>query len=563
MTTTSPASLLDPLRRRAATAPDLTALVLLLEDGKRETVTTADLWREIVASASGLRAAGIAPSDVLLVVMGHSRRMITTYLGAIALGAVPALVSTPTPRIDLALYRRRVETLVAAAGAAAVVIDAGDSGPLREVLAATSTRVIAADALAADPDESALAPGASERTAFIQFSSGTGGAQKGIAHTHAAVLRYIEYKRRDHALSADDVIVNWTPLYHDQGLVSGLLAPLVIGFRSVLMSPLQWVRQPGLLLQAMHEYGGTLCYMPNFALNHCARAMRERETEGLDLGRWRLLLLGGEPVRLESLRAFVERFGPKGFRESAFRAGYGMAEMVEGVTATRTGPPRADWIRLATLQREGRAEPVAPEAAGSAAFVSCGPPKEGAELRIVGDGGAPLPERCVGEIEVRTESMMRGYHRRPDLTAAAFRDGWFRSGDLGYLAGGELHVVGRRKDLIIVGGHNIAPDEIEAVAERVPGVLPGRVVAFGVPDERAGTDRVVLVCEVVQPEDAESLLALERELRRATVQALDLTLGDVRFVERGWIVKTSSGKKARGDNRARFLAQLAGARADG
>lgn len=556
MTITSDASLVDPIRERASRVPDWPGLVLILEDGNREVITAGELWRHVTGTAGGLRRAGVRPSDVVLLVMGHSRQTITTFLGAMALGAVPALVSGPTPRIDLGLYRKRLEALVHDSAAAAIVINRADAAPLQETLRGSGCPLIVSDSLDGAGDEADLSPPSPEQIAFIQFSSGTGGVQKGIVHTHGAVLRYIEYKRRGHALTPDDVIVNWTPLYHDQGLVSGLLAPLVVGFRTVLMSPLQWVRQPGLLLRSMHEYGGTLCYMPNFALNHCVRATREQDSRDLDLSRWRLLLLGGEPVRVESLRAFAERFGPQGFRESAFRAGYGMAEMVEGVTASREGPPRVDWVSVAALQGEGRARPVAPHAAGGVAFVSCGPAKEGAELRIVGDAGAPLPERAVGEIEVRTESMMREYHRRPELTAAAFRDGWFRSGDLGYVAGGELHVVGRRKDLIIVGGHNVAPDEIEAVAEGVPGTLPGRVVAFGVHDGRAGTDRVILVCEAVQPDDAEKQIALERELRRATAQALDVTLGEVRVVERGWIIKTSSGKKARGENREKYLAQF-------
>jgi acyl-CoA synthetase (AMP-forming)/AMP-acid ligase II len=174
-----------------------------------------------------------------------------------------------------------------------------------------------------------------------------------------------------------------------------------------------------------------------------------------------------------------------------------------------------------------------------------------------------LPERGVGEIEVRCEYRMREYHRRPDLTRAAFRDGWFRSGDLGYLAGGELYVVGRQSDLLIVGGRKLASEEIEAVAEQVPGILGGRTVAFGVPDERTGTERVVLVCESVQPDDADRALAVERELRRVVTQALEIALGEVRMVERGWIVKTSSGKKARSDNRDKYRRQYGAAPAPG
>jgi len=530
------------------------------EDGAREIITAADLWTDVLSAATGLRNAGLHPDDVVILIMGHSRQLITTFLGAMALGAVPTIVSTATARLDLEVYRKRIDVLVRCAAAAAVITHPADAIPLHDLLTGLTCPVISSDTLTGTADPSALSPTPSpDQTAFIQYTSGSGGVQKGAVHTHGAVLRYIESKHRGYPFAPDDVMVSWLPLYHDLGLLSGLLTPLVVGFRTVLMSPLQWVRQPGILLQAVHEYGGTLCYMPNFALNHCVRAVRERDVRDLDLRRWKLVTLGGEPVRVGSLRAFAERFAAQGFRESALRAGYGMAEVVEGVTVGREGPPKVDWISVATLQRDARAEPLASTAPGATAFVSCGPPKDGAEVQIVRDDGTPLPERGVGEIEVRSEYMMREYHRRPDLTRAAFREGWFRTGDLGYLVGGELYVVGRKSDLIIVGGRNIAPEEIEAAAEQVPGVVAGRAVAFGVADERAGTERVILICETAQPDDPAQQIALERRLRRVMTQALEITLGEVRMVERGWIIKTSSGKKARSDNRDKYRRQFGSA----
>jgi len=444
--------------------------------------------------------------------------------------------------------------LARAAAAAAIVTHPANTA----VLHGLACPVISTDALTGVADLAALDPTRSrEQVAFIQYTSGSGGVPKGAVHTHGGVLRYLASKQEGYPFTADDVIVNWAPLYHDLGLLSGLLTPLVLGFRTVLISALHWVRQPGILLQAMHEFRGTLAYMPNFALNHCVRAVREQDSRGLDLSRWSLLTLGGEPARVDSLRAFADRFGAQGFRESAFRAGYGLAEMVEGVTSGRTGPPNVDWISAAALQRDARATPLAALSEGARVFVSCGPPKGGAQVRIVGADARPLAERGVGEIEVRCEYRMREYHRRPDLTAAAFRDGWFRTGDLGYMVAGELYVVGRKSDMIIVGGRNLAPEEIEAVAEQVEGVLAGRTVAFGVADERSGTERVILLCESLQPDDNAQRIALERRLRAAVTQALDVTLGDVGLVERGWIVKTSSGKKARGENRAKYLRQCA------
>jgi acyl-CoA synthetase (AMP-forming)/AMP-acid ligase II len=558
VSTASFSTLLEPMRARATAAPDWPGIVLMYEDGTRETVTATELWNDIVVAATGLRDAGLHADDVVMLIMGHSRQLIVTFLGAMALGAVPTIVAPATPRLDPTLYRKRIETLLRNAAAAAVVIHSADAAPLTDLLSGLGVPVIVSERIQTAADANALATLSAERIAFIQYSSGSGGVPKGIVHTHAGIMRYIESKRIGLPLTADDVVVCWAPLYHDQGLLSGLLTPMVVGFRTVLMSPLHWVRQPAILLQAMHEYGGTVCYMPNFALNHCVRGVRERDSRDLDLRRWRLLLLGGEPVRVDSLRAFVERFAAHGFRASALRAGYGLAEMVEGVTSGQTGPPNVDWISVAALQRDARAEPMAPGAAGATAFVSSGPPKHGAEVRIVGPDGVPLSERTVGEIDVRCDYRMHEYHRRPDLTRASFREGWFRTGDLGYLVAGELYVVGRKSDLIIVGGRNLAPEEIEAVAEQVPGVLPGRTVAFGIADARSGTERVILVCESAQPEDTEQHLALERELRRAMTQALEVTLGEVRMVARGWIVKTSSGKKARCDNRDKYQREFGG-----
>ncbi len=575
MSVTSYTSLLDPMRARAATAPDWPGIVLIHEDGRRETVTAGELWRDVLAAASGLRDAGLRPDDVVIAIMGHSRQLIATFLGAMALGAVPTIVSPRAPRLDADVYRNRIATLAHNAAAAAVITHAADAPALRDLLRGLAVPVIGSDTGNASsivseregeaPAEPCLnvaagsagaSPSQEHPIAFIQYSSGSGGVQKGAVHTHAGVLRYIESKRVGLPFTTDDVVVCWTPLYHDQGLLSGLLMPMVVGIRSVLISPLHWVRQPAILLQAMHEYGGTVSYMPNFALNHCARGVRERDSRDLDLSRWRLLMLGGEPVRADSLRAFAERFAPQGFRASSLRAGYGMAEMVEGVTTGSSGPPNVDWISVAALQREARAEPAAPGAAGATSFVNCGPPKHGAEVRVVDADGVPLPDRRIGEIEVRCDYRMREYHRRPDLTDAAFRDGWFRARDLGYMVGGEVYVVGRTSDLIIVGGRNVAPEDIEAVAEQVPGALLGRTVAFGLTDERAGTERVILVCETAQTDDREHQLALERELRRAITHALEIALGEVRMVERGWIVKTSSGKKARGDNREKYRQQF-------
>jgi acyl-CoA synthetase (AMP-forming)/AMP-acid ligase II len=210
---TSHSTLLDAIRDRTVASPDWPGLVLLHEDTSREIVTAAELWSDALIAANALRNAGLRPNDVVLIIMGHSRQLIGTFLGAMALGAAPAMVSTATPRLDLDIYRQRIEALARNAGAAMVVIRSGDAVPLQDVLHGLPCPLIASDTLSGSADPGVLPPAPSpEQVAFIQFTSGSGGVQKGVVHTHAGVLRYIASKQLGHPFGPDDVVVCWTPL---------------------------------------------------------------------------------------------------------------------------------------------------------------------------------------------------------------------------------------------------------------------------------------------------------------------------------------------------------------
>jgi fatty-acyl-CoA synthase len=583
-------SLVDPIVERLARAPAERALVLLADDGSERVVSRAELDGEARAAAAALRALGIGRGDVVVIVMGHSLGLIASFLGAIYQGAVPTIFPYLTEKLDPAIYAERVRALVSGAGARAVVTGAEFRPQMAGLLADLDCRIVselagAQPALdpAGVPTTSAQEPGpgpggsapatpahepagpageaALDRVAYLQFTSGTSGMPKGVPQTHGALLRYVASGLAVDPFTTDDVIVSWLPLYHDLGLVTGLLIPLVLGVPTVLMSPFRWVRSPGVLFRAIHDYRGTMCWVPNFALNQCTRAVRDRDLEGVDLGHWKSLISGGEPVRADSQEQFRARFRPYGLRDHVLQSGYGMAENVCAATTTdRSRPPRVDWINTAALERDGRAVPVARDAPGAQSLVSCGAPFPGTEVRVVDERGRPLPARTVGEIVLRGRYLFSGYYRRPDLTSAALRDGWFQTGDLGYLADGELYVCGRKSDLIIVGGRNIQPDDLEALASGVAGVLPGRAVAFGVPDAREGTERVVVVCETRPQLDPAARGELVKTLRRRAAQELDVVVGTVHLVAKGWAVKTSNGKLARATNREKYLRERDGDR---
>lgn len=550
-------TLFEPIAERCARNPDWPGLVLIGDDDRRDVVTAAALHADMVRDARGFCAAGVRAGDVVVVATGHGRDLVTAFLGAMYRGAVPTIFSGyPSQSQVPERFGKRVAELVMSSRARAVVTTAALRDEVAARVAESGCLVVSSDDLqvAAKAGPSFSPASSSKQTAFLQYTSGSGGTPKGIAHTHGRVLRHIEAMLEVKFIQPHDVLVGWLPLYHDLGLVGGLLAPLTVGIRSVLMSPQRWVRNPALLLRALDEFGGTRCFMPNFGLNHCARGIRARALEGVNLGHCEALFCGAEPVRVESMRQFAERFTPLGFDPSTFGAGYGMAEMVLAICVTAPGrAPSVDWIDRCTLQEQRRVVAVDEGTSGSVSFVSCGPPLPDTEVRVVGPDDDALPERHVGEITLRGATMFDGYYLRPDLTAEAMRDGWFYTGDLGYLSGGELYITGRKNDLIIVGGRNVQPEDVERLAEDVPGLRPGRSVAFGVDDPLTGSERIVLICETAATHGEKEKLEIERALRQRSIQQLDVPLGDVRFVAKGWVLKTSSGKLARPANREKYL----------
>ncbi len=554
------ATLVDAFERHAHEAPGSTALTLLHADGSREALTARELYDEAVAWGQALEASGIGAGDLVLLVLQHSRALVTAFWGAMLRGAMPCIFPFLSEKLDPGLYAERVRLLAAQAGARAALTWPGFAPRLREMLSSDACRVLDVQALPRDaqPRGAARWPRpADDAIAFLQFSSGTTGLQKGIALPHRSVLAQVRAYGEALALDEHDVIVSWMPLYHDGGLVAGFVMPLTAGVPLVLMSPFHWVRAPRDLFRAVTEFKGTLTFMPNFAYNHCVRATRDEDLAGVELSSWRALVNAAEPCRLDSHRLFARRFAPYGFRESALQVAYGMAEATLFVTATRLGQPAPiDWVDRRLLAEERRAVPAEPDSPQALAMVSCGWPVRGAQLRVVDDDGRDLPERRVGQILIRCASMFSGYYRRPDLTERVMRDGWHLSGDMGYLADGQLYVSGRQKDLIIVSGRNVYPGDLEALANEVPGVHPGRTVAFGIEDARLGTDVVVMVCELEPGLDAEARARVAEDVRRR-VWEQEVALHDVRLVDERWLIKTSSGKISRASSREKYLRERA------
>jgi fatty-acyl-CoA synthase len=552
-----PTTLATALRKNAKATPDRTALTFIL-NGERSQLTTAQLLAGAEDAATKLAARGVAGGDLVILVLQHSLELVYAFWGCVLLGAVPSIFPFLTEKLDPELYRQRIKTLVEHSEAKAVVTYSDNLAPLTKLIFRDQLAIIDLSNLqpSAVPRTLNIGSGTSDSIALLQHSSGSTGLQKGVALSHRAVLRQIEAYGKAIGLDpTEDVIVSWLPLYHDMGLIAGFVMPVVTGTHLVLMSPFEWVRQPGMLLDAISHYKGSLCWLPNFAYNLLARTLRPKD--GLDLSSLRAVINCSEPAYDESHQLFVEKMAPHDFRRDALAVSYAMAENTFAVTQTAIGtPPRVDTVEIGAIQERGEAKPIAFSNGQGKRFVSCGAPIDTVELRILDTERNPLPDRRVGEIALRSEFMLSEYYKRPDLTAAAITpDGWYVTGDMGYMADGELYITGRKKDLIIVGGKNIYPQDIEASANRTPGIHPGRAVAFGVLDDRIGSEKVIVVAELAEGGNADEA---ERSLRATIVQETEVTLGDLRFVPRGWIVKTSSGKHARTDNREKYLREFAG-----
>jgi acyl-CoA synthetase (AMP-forming)/AMP-acid ligase II len=454
-------------------------------------------------------------------------------------------------------YRADLAALAKVTQPAAIVTYPEFEGEIRAALTAGSSvrEVILTSQVPAQAQIPAAGAQNPESICLLQHSSGTTGLQKGVALSHQAVLSQLNAYGEAIGLKEQDVLVSWLPLYHDMGLIAGFLMPILSGITLVLLSPFDWVRAPYRLFQAVSQYGGTLSWLPNFAYNFCAQKVRERDLAGVDLSSWRLITNCSEPVKAESHAAFYERFAPYGLRQTALACSYAMAENVFGVTQTPLQSlPVTDEIDREAYITARQAQPPR-EGHPTTRMMSSGRALPNVRLRIVDENGTDLPDRTIGEIALQSDCVLTGYYNRPDATAAALREGWYFTGDYGYTLNGEVFVAGRKKDMLIIGGKNVYPQDLEALAYEVPGIHAGRAVAFGIEDPDSGTEAAVMVAEV-NTEDAEERQRIADALRRHITQNSAVALRHVHLVDAKWIVKTSSGKTARSANREKFLREI-------
>ncbi len=543
----------------AEAAPDDVAIVHWIAGEEPFRWTRGALLHAASHYAAQLIERGIQRGDVCALIVRHHRELYPLYMAVSLIGALPAVLAYPNPRLhplkfregligmsqrsglDWLLAERSLETIVRPLVESRESTIRGLLFPLEWEREGSAPRFTPAAGIT--PDDPCL----------LQHSSGTTGLQKPVTLSHRAVLEHVRRYGESIALSRSDRVVSWLPLYHDMGLIAALHLPLASGIPTIQLDPFEWVVAPIILLDAIHRERGTLTWLPNFAYNLLADRSPDEEMEDIRLDTMRLFINCSEPVRAESHDRFLARFERYGVRAESLSACYAMAETTFAATQTVSGAPPCVLHASRDELAKGRFR-LAEAGQVVRRCVSSGAPIGGCTVEVVDANRHPVAEGDVGELRIRSVSMFDGYRNYPEKTGDVLEDGWYYSGDYGFMHDGECFVIGRKKDIVIVAGKNIYPEDVEDAVSRVAGIMPGRVVAFGVDDEALGTEQICVVAETDRSED-DLLRRLRRDVIEAAMQ-LDITISRVYLVPPRWLIKSSSGKPSRSANRARALEEL-------
>ena len=534
-----PQTLPDILARASETCGNR-GLIFVDEDEQRFT------WEEIEAQAqrvaAGFQALDGEPGDRVTIVCQGLRSLVTSFFGAVLAGLHPSILPTPISRHRLQGYLQHVVSIVRVAEPKFVVVDEEVElvgKPLvKEANLENKALVIRHDELIDSSGRFDLHEAAPDEIAVIQFTSGSTSSPRGVVLPHRCVAANVQAIVERLEVAPHDVGGGWLPMYHDMGLIGNLLGAAARSIDLVLTTPFNFLRRPRRWLDVMERHNVSITAGPNVSYRHL---LERGDIPGRDLGKWRVAIIGAEPVDPELLTAFTEAFGPAGFPKTGFMPAYGLAEVGLMATGVRAQEEyEIVEVDREALEGEGVARPVN-EASNCARIVSCGAPVRETSVRIVDDHGELVPDSCIGEISIAGSSVMREYFNDPVATADTLHGEWLMTGDLGYMKDQQLFVTGRKKELIIFGGRNYYPQDIERVVHGLELVRPGSVVAFGT--KNGHDEGIVIVAAPRDPQNSESIGA---RVRTVVSESLNLPVLDVVLLESGRIPRTTSGKLCRG-----------------
>ncbi|WP_343232417.1 AMP-binding protein [Microvirga terricola] len=546
------ATLTEALAAHVRAHPDRVHVRLRHSDGSEEPLTYTELDHGARAVAAGLLDLGLKSGDRIGVMLPTERSFFVSFFGVLYAGGVPVPIYPPFRRAMLEDHLRRQAGILRNAEASILITneEVYAAARLLHGLVSGLDQVVTARSFEKTPPLPSPMPTTAGATALIQYTSGSTGDPKGVVLSHANLLANIRAIGSGMGASSSDVVVSWLPLYHDMGLIGCWLGSLYYGALAIIMPPQSFLADPMAWLWTVHRHRATITAGPNFAFELCLKVARDSPLDTLDLSSLRAVMNGAEPVSPSTIRRFQERFGPYGLRPEAMGPVYGLAECSVGLAFPPMGRgPIVDRVSRHPLARDGIARPAAPDDVTALEFVACGQPLPGHQIRVVDEDGRELPERQEGRLQFRGPSATSGYFRNPEKTRALFDGEWLESGDRAYIAGGDIFITGRIKDMIKRAGRNIYPQELEDFIGGLDGVRKGCVAVFASPDPGTGSERLVVMAET-RLIDLSQLDRLRRAIIDASQSILDISPDDIVFVPPHTVPKTSSGKIRRSAARA-------------
>lgn len=542
-------------------APQKAHIYFQNEEGGQEIITYASLLSSSLKVAAGLKAYGLKEGETVAIMQPTHPDFFYIFFGALLAGGIPVPIYPPFRMHMLESYAK-LESRILKNAEVRILVTFTEAEKLSHLIQAfvpSLKHVVTVKELMKIEEPIVPFKTKSEHFAFIQYTSGSTADPKGVLLAHHNLLANIRAYGEAIAVKPDDIAVSWLPLYHDMGLIGMWLGSLYFGIPLILLTPFSFLNHPERWLWAIHYHRGTLSGAPNFAYDLCVRKIDPALIEGLDLSSWRMAANGAEKIYPQTLQAFTKKFAPYGLKQTAMFPVYGLAESTVALALSPLNREfRLDQIQRKAFEEEKKAIPT--EEKNNLTFVSCGKPIPGHEIRIVNDENQAVLERHVGNLQFRGPSSMHGYYHNPKATAEVFHDGWLDSGDLAYLADGEVFVTGRRKDLIIKAGRNLYPAEIEELVGVVKGVRQGCVAAFSTNElKREGKKRdaasgefLIIVAETREA-NKQKKAELLAKIKETVAMNLDIAADDIVLVPPHIVPKTSSGKLQRAACKKMYL----------
>ncbi|MBT2989319.1 MAG: AMP-binding protein [Candidatus Thiodiazotropha sp. (ex Ctena orbiculata)] len=510
-------------------------------------ISYRDLWQGAIRVASALWERSVRPGDRVALMLPTGESYFFSFFGVLLAGAVPVPIYPPTRPSQLEEHLRRHGHILRNAGVRILISfqEAHRVARLFKTQVPSLHHIVDWSELDKATAPPPAAPRKGEDIAFLQYSSGSTGDPKGVVLSHANLLANIRTMGKAVEVTPEDVFVSWLPLYHDMGLIGAWLGSLYFGMQLVIMSPLRFLARPSRWLWTIHRHRGTLSASPNFGYELCLSKVADEELEGLDLSSWRFAFNGAEPVSATTLEGFNRRFGPYGLNAGALAPVYGLAEVAVGLAfPPPLRGPLIDRINRDRFMLSGDAMPAAESDPDPLTVVACGRPLPGYRVQVVDGADNPLPDRKEGRLEFQGPSATSGYFDNPEASAGLFRNGWLDTGDRAYLADGDIYITGRIKEMIIRGGRNIYPYELELLVGEITGIRKGCVAVFPSTDSATGSERLVVVAET-REEDPQRREALRQAIREKTIDLLGMPPDDLLLAPPHTVLKTSSGKLRR------------------